>query len=124
MIDLSPYLDDPSNPELQKLCSEVSRTLTETGALLIRDPRCSAEDNDRFLDMMEKYFEQPPEFKRLQERPHLHYQVLLFSLSLNCPYLFSDLPRFCFAISGPSAQNFIVGVSIADLMPFSDCWWP
>lgn len=75
MIDLSPYLDDPSNPELQKLCSEVSRTLKETGALLIRDPRCSAEDNDRFLDMMEKYFEQPPEFKRLQERPHLHYQV-------------------------------------------------
>lgn len=75
MIDLSPYFDDPLNPELKNLCLEVSRTLKETGALLVRDPRCSAEDNDRFLDMMEKYFEQPPEFKRLQERPHLHYQV-------------------------------------------------
>uniref|UniRef100_A0A7C8Z1X4 Non-haem dioxygenase N-terminal domain-containing protein n=1 Tax=Opuntia streptacantha TaxID=393608 RepID=A0A7C8Z1X4_OPUST len=75
VIDLAAYLQDPSKPELQKLCSEVSRILKETGALLIKDPRCSAEDNDRFLDMMEKYFEQPPEFKRLQERPHLHYQV-------------------------------------------------
>ncbi|XP_058073522.1 uncharacterized protein LOC131222472 [Magnolia sinica] len=83
VIDLSPYLEisavdhePPSlGPELQSLCSEVSRTLRETGALLVKDPRCSVEDNDRFLDMMENYFEKSQEFKRLQERPHLHYQV-------------------------------------------------
>ncbi|CAO2815922.1 unnamed protein product [Amaranthus hypochondriacus] len=85
VIDLSPYLewkrieDDDGDvdleEELRRLCTEVSRTLKETGALLIRDPRCSAQDNDRFLDMMEKYFQQPPELKRLQERPLLHYQV-------------------------------------------------
>ncbi|KAF8395877.1 hypothetical protein HHK36_019832 [Tetracentron sinense] len=88
VIDLSPYLkvsakisDDLLNrekevdPQLKNLCSEVSRTLRETGALLVKDPRCSAEDSDRFLDMMENYFEKPHEFKRLQERPHLHYQV-------------------------------------------------
>nr|KAJ0227102.1 hypothetical protein LSAT_V11C100043210 [Lactuca sativa] len=84
VIDLEPYLDVVSgkycgdevlNPQLKTACSEVSRTLKETGALLVKDPRCSAQDNDRFIDMMEKYFEQPDEFKRLQERPHLHYQV-------------------------------------------------
>ncbi|KAJ9558414.1 hypothetical protein OSB04_013028 [Centaurea solstitialis] len=84
VIDLEPYLDVVSgkycgdealDPQLKTVCSEVSRTLRETGALLIKDPRCSAQDNDRFIDMMEKYFEQPDDVKRLQERPHLHYQV-------------------------------------------------
>lgn len=60
---------------LSNLCSEVSRSLKETGTLVIKDPRCSIDDNDRFLDMMEKYFEMPDEFKRLQARPTLHYQV-------------------------------------------------
>lgn len=83
VIDLSPYLSasgsgDPTqqlDPELKKLCREVSLILKETGVLLVRDPRCSVQDNDRFLDMMEKYFQQPLHLKRLQERPHLHYQV-------------------------------------------------
>ncbi|KAI3826924.1 hypothetical protein L1987_00984 [Smallanthus sonchifolius] len=81
VIDLEPYLasnhcgDEALNPQLNTVCSEVSRTLRETGALLVKDPRCSAQDNDRFIDMMERYFEQPDEFKRLQECPNLHYQV-------------------------------------------------
>lgn len=41
----------------------------------MKDPRCSTLDNDLFLDMMERYFEKPDEFKRKQERPQLHYQV-------------------------------------------------
>ncbi|OAY40079.1 uncharacterized protein LOC110625273 [Manihot esculenta] len=91
VIDLTRYLEiadklstDPVKlsgqlvelgPWLGELCKEVSRILRETGALVVKDPRCSADDNDQFIDMMEKYFERPPEFKRLQERPHLHYQV-------------------------------------------------
>lgn len=85
VIDLAPYLSTSigentrcnggGTGELGELCREVSRTLRETGALLVKDPRCTVEDNDRFLDMMEKYFERPSEFKRLQERPNLHYQV-------------------------------------------------
>ncbi|XP_040995322.1 uncharacterized protein LOC121241564 [Juglans microcarpa x Juglans regia] len=90
VIDLTPYLaaanersldvvpsmlTDRLGPELRGLCSEVSRVLKETGALLVKDPRCTAEDNDRFIDMMERYFESPVEFKLLQERPNLHYQV-------------------------------------------------
>ncbi|XP_060208739.1 uncharacterized protein LOC132636075 isoform X2 [Lycium barbarum] len=77
VIDLAPYLENSSlDSEIESVCLEVSRTLRETGALLVKDPRCTAEDNDRFIDMMEKYFQQPEEFKRLQERPHLHYQEL------------------------------------------------
>ncbi|KAG9151886.1 hypothetical protein Leryth_002155 [Lithospermum erythrorhizon] len=79
VIDLAPYLEISStkslDSNLKNLCSEVSRTLRETGALLVKDPRCSVEDNDRFLNMMEKYFNMPDDFKCLQERPHLHYQV-------------------------------------------------
>ncbi|EXB93783.1 hypothetical protein L484_010922 [Morus notabilis] len=75
VIDLSEYLSAADGERVAEICGEVSRSLRETGALLVKDPRCSAEDNDRFLDMMEKYFESPSEFKLLQGRPHLHYQV-------------------------------------------------
>ncbi|XP_042479474.1 uncharacterized protein LOC122060450 [Macadamia integrifolia] len=98
VIDLSPYLElsvnssgSPANvenqldPQMKDLCSEVSRILRETGALLVKDPRCSTADNDRFLDMMEKYFEKPNEFKLLQERPHLHYQVGVTPEGLEVP---------------------------------------
>ncbi|ESQ32510.1 hypothetical protein EUTSA_v10004473mg [Eutrema salsugineum] len=82
VVDLSRYLqfsDDGSvsqlGTDLLDSCREVSRILKETGALLVKDPRCSAQDNDRFIDMMETYFQMPDDFKRLQERPNLHYQV-------------------------------------------------
>ncbi|ESR52312.1 hypothetical protein CICLE_v10031943mg [Citrus x clementina] len=78
VIDLAAYLsagEGEVGSEVSELCREVSGILRETGALLVKDPRCTVEDNDRFLDMMEKYFESPFHFKRLQERPNLHYQV-------------------------------------------------
>ncbi|GER51784.1 2-oxoglutarate (2OG) and Fe(II)-dependent oxygenase superfamily protein [Striga asiatica] len=82
VVDLEPYLEfsgkqplSDKDSQIRTLCAEVSRTLRETGALLVKDPRCTAQDNDLFLDMMERYFEMPNDFKRLQERPHLHYQV-------------------------------------------------
>lgn len=60
---------------LRERCAAVAACLRETGALVIRDPRCSTADNDRFLDMMECYFGQSADSKRKQERPELHYQV-------------------------------------------------
>ncbi|XP_077210389.1 uncharacterized protein LOC143845866 [Tasmannia lanceolata] len=100
VIDLSPYLEfsakfrvdcDPISiegevyPQLERLSSEVSQILKETGALLVKDPRCSTIDNDRFLDMMETYFEKSPEFKRLQERPNLRYQVGVMPEGIEVP---------------------------------------
>ncbi|KAK9922142.1 hypothetical protein M0R45_030622 [Rubus argutus] len=74
VIDLSLYLESKEG-KVRDLCGKVSRSLRETGALLVKDPRCTVQDNDRFLEIMERYFDSPSEFKRLQERPQLHYQV-------------------------------------------------
>ncbi|TVU28256.1 hypothetical protein EJB05_19767 [Eragrostis curvula] len=78
VVDLAPYLGsagDATEEDLRALCATVSASLRDTGALLVKDPRCSAADNDRFLDVVERYFARSAEAKRLQERPHLHYQV-------------------------------------------------
>jgi DNA-binding transcriptional regulator YbjK len=84
VVDLAPYLQAaaaagaaPADAEeaVRALCATVSASLRDTGALLVKDPRCSAADNDRFLDVVERYFARSAESKRLQERPHLHYQV-------------------------------------------------
>lgn len=61
--------------DLKLSCEKVAACLRETGALVVRDPRCTTQDNDRFLDMMERYFGQAADLKRKQERPDLHYQV-------------------------------------------------
>lgn len=60
---------------LRSSCENVATCLRETGALVVKDPRCSSKDNDEFLDMMERYFGQSDALKRKQERPDLHYQV-------------------------------------------------
>uniref|UniRef100_A0A0E0K4G6 Non-haem dioxygenase N-terminal domain-containing protein n=1 Tax=Oryza punctata TaxID=4537 RepID=A0A0E0K4G6_ORYPU len=82
VVDLAPYLDRivaaggaAGEEEVRALCATVSASLRDTGALLVKDPRCPAADNDRFLDVVERYFSRSADSKRLQERPNLHYQV-------------------------------------------------
>lgn len=70
-----PYRELDLDEDLKLSCEKVAACLRETGALVIRDPRCTTQDNDRFLDMMERYFGQAADVKRKQERPDLHYQV-------------------------------------------------
>lgn len=78
VIDLSSYLamSGQCNSQITALCDEVSRNLRDKGALLVKDPRCSVEDNDRIVNMIERYFSSADEFKLLHKRPELHYQVL------------------------------------------------
>jgi len=45
------------------------------GALTLRDPRVSFEDNKVFLDMIENYFSQTDEIKLKDARPQYHYQI-------------------------------------------------
>jgi hypothetical protein len=96
VIDLAPYLQLLNAEDAQvssssgcsdidalnSLCSRVANCLKEAGALVVRDPRCSSKDNDRFLDMMETYFGKSDEFKRQQARPDLHYQVIVLPAQL------------------------------------------
>ena len=92
IIDLEPYLrrrsaihkDDDRNSgngengsdDVGEMCRRVSSSLRDVGALVVRDPRCDVEDNEKFLDMVEKFFQMSDEFKKEQERPLLLYQVL------------------------------------------------
>ncbi len=36
----------------------------ESGVLIVKDPRVSMQDNETFLSMLERYFEQPAEIKK------------------------------------------------------------
>ena len=56
-------------------CEKVFESLRKTGILLIRDPRVAFDLNDNFLDLMEKYFSQPPEELAKDIRKELAYQV-------------------------------------------------
>ena len=54
---------------------DVVKSLNETGCLIIRDSIVSEDENNRFLDLMERYFEQTDEMKLKDARPELGYQV-------------------------------------------------
>lgn len=56
-------------------CSAVSRSLLQTGIVMLRDARATDALNNGFLDMMEEYFNQPTELKMPDCHPELHYQV-------------------------------------------------
>ena len=42
---------------------------------MVRDPRTTEADSQRFLDMMERYFSQDVAAKMADVRPELHYQA-------------------------------------------------
>lgn len=59
----------------EAMSTSMATCLSETGCLIVRDPRVGKSDNETFLDLMESYFEQPDEVKLRDARPELHYQV-------------------------------------------------
>ena len=80
VVDLTPLLllDDNADDDdslLLAASKQIAASLVATGCVLVKDPRVSEEDNDRFLDLLERYFEQPEALKREDARPELHYQV-------------------------------------------------
>lgn len=56
-------------------CREISRLLKEYGMLIIEDPRVAESENEKFLDMLERYYEQDEATRNADARPDLHYQV-------------------------------------------------
>lgn len=72
-VDLSSFL---TNPEIAlEDCKRVVDSFHKTGILIIKDPRVTQEDNDVFIDLVEKYFSQDDEVKLKDTRPELMYQV-------------------------------------------------
>ncbi|KAI9915352.1 hypothetical protein PsorP6_008102 [Peronosclerospora sorghi] len=69
VIDLSHYKVTGDKAE----CEKAADSLHKYGVLCIRDERAVDSDNDKFLDMMERYFESTDFVE--DARPEYHYQV-------------------------------------------------
>ena len=54
-------------------CKKVAEALHKYGVCVVRDPRVHESDNNRFLDMMERYFELSDGIR--DARPEYAYQV-------------------------------------------------
>ncbi|PRP75453.1 hypothetical protein PROFUN_15738 [Planoprotostelium fungivorum] len=74
-VDLSSFLNDKESQQSKDDCRRIAQTLRDTSCLVIRDPRVSEIENSNFIDMMEKYYEQPLEEKMKDVHPELHYQL-------------------------------------------------
>jgi isopenicillin N synthase-like dioxygenase len=59
IIDLNTYLNaqDTETPEVKAVCDSVISSLHKYGILIVRDPRAKDQDNDEYIDLMEKYFD-------------------------------------------------------------------
>ncbi|KAF8807840.1 Clavaminate synthase-like protein [Phlegmacium glaucopus] len=76
VIDLDVFIASPHNSEaVIQECKKAAEALIVYGALVLHDSRVSEKDNATFLDLMEDYFNQPPDDLRKDERPELGYQV-------------------------------------------------
>jgi len=75
IVDISRYLQDKSSPSALKDCEEAAETLKKTSCLIVKDPRVTEQDNQIFLDMMERYYDQSLEDKMKDVHPELSYQL-------------------------------------------------
>jgi isopenicillin N synthase-like dioxygenase len=75
VVDVADFLKEATSKAGVEACKRIAKTLKETSCLIIRDPRVSEKDNSSFIDLMEKYWEQPRETKMKDVHPELHFQV-------------------------------------------------
>jgi len=71
-------------------CKELAASLAETGVLVVKDPRVTYEDHAEFVDVMERYFDQPMSKKEGQIRAELSYQVGLTPEGVEVPQCTAD----------------------------------
>jgi len=72
-VDLSSYLTDQA--KASEDCKMVADLLHKFGFLCVKDPRVNNVHNDRFIDMLEKYYDQSDEIKAKDIRKEVSYQV-------------------------------------------------
>lgn len=81
IIDLNRFLtrdakeNASSKADWEADCKLIAECLFKYGCLVVKDPRVDYKENDTFIDLMEKYYEQPKPAKMVDTRPELHYQV-------------------------------------------------
>jgi molybdopterin biosynthesis enzyme MoaB len=59
IIDLEKFMqaEDKTATDVMELCNKVVDSLHRFGILIVRDPRAKEEENDQYIDLMERYFE-------------------------------------------------------------------
>eukprot|EP00499_Haloplacidia_sp_CaronLabIsolate_P009735 CAMPEP_0196781950 /NCGR_PEP_ID=MMETSP1104-20130614/10453_1 /TAXON_ID=33652 /ORGANISM="Cafeteria sp., Strain Caron Lab Isolate" /LENGTH=416 /DNA_ID=CAMNT_0042152181 /DNA_START=50 /DNA_END=1300 /DNA_ORIENTATION=- len=75
VIDLAKFMGAEESDAAAEECKKVAEALHKYGCLIVRDPRVSMADNDRFVDNMEEYFERPLDSKMKEVKPELSYQI-------------------------------------------------
>lgn len=75
VVNLSPFLTDPSSDQALSECKKAAEAFIKFSACSILDERVTEEDNSKFLNLLEDYFDQPRNVKMLDVRPELAYQV-------------------------------------------------
>jgi hypothetical protein len=73
IVDLFGYLMDQKAAYTE--CQTVANLLNKFGFLCVKDPRVNDKHNDKFIDMMEKYYERSDEIKAKDIRKEVSYQV-------------------------------------------------
>lgn len=87
VLDIQEYIDgNMSQEDMQQITEQFS----EIGVMLVKDPRATKEDADRYLDMMERYYEQPWEKLEKDLHPEIGYHVGLTPPNTETPMDYSD----------------------------------
>lgn len=75
IVDISPFLEDPTSPASLEACKKVVEIFKQTSCLIIKSPKVKEQDNSNFLDLVEKYFSQRTEELMKDVHPEFNYCV-------------------------------------------------
>jgi len=81
VIDFQQYIgQDENSQSVKDMCQLVAESFHKYGILIVRDPRAKEEENDEYIDIMEKYFDSRGKIyyageKLEEEKPECHFLV-------------------------------------------------
>ena len=80
IIDFQVFFDKSDKEAWERECKKVAESFHQFGICIVKDPRVNHEQNDKYIDMIETYFEEVSEkYYRGEEledcRPELSYQT-------------------------------------------------
>lgn len=112
LIELKNFFNKEADSAAYKVeCEKVAHCFREYGICVLKDPRVSEADNQKFLNMMEKYFELSDGVR--DARPEYAYQVGVTSENIEKPRDHS----FLYSQYGPDDQP------VSPLTPQADPKW-
>ena len=81
VFDLAHFLAGDAD---EATCKAMASYLRDTSILVVRDPRVTAEDAQRFTELMQRYYSQPVDSLMADARPECAYQVGVTPEKVEC----------------------------------------